>query len=87
MADPTYVDLEVLAEVDGGEYLVVVSKKDLNSLVTFDEELVLRSWDGEKPVLLVAYGEEAVRTAGDTTEDNNLSNLPRLKLSDILDKR
>ncbi len=84
MGATVYVDLEVLAEIDNDDYLISISKKDLNDLVSFNEELVLRNWDGEKPVLLGTYGEDAVRTEGDANEGNNLSNLPRLKISDIL---
>ena len=78
MGDVLYVDLEVLATVDENDFLVRVSKKDLNGLVSFDEDLVLRHWDGAQPVTLVAYGSDSVRTEGDTTKDNNLSELPEL---------
>lgn len=78
MGEAVYVDLEVLASIEDDDYLVRVSKKDLNSLVTFDENLVLRHWDGEKPVSLVAYGSDSVRTEGDANEENNLNNLPDL---------
>jgi len=78
MGDVLYVDLEVLATVDEDDFLIRVSKKDLNGLVTFDEDLVLRHWDGKKPVTLVAYGSNSVRTESDATEDNNLSELPEL---------
>ena len=53
-------------------------KKDLNSLVIFNEDLVLRYWDGKKPVSLVACGVNSIRTERDATEDNNLSSLPNL---------
>lgn len=78
MSETVYVDLEVVAEFGSDDYLVRVSKADLNSLVNFDSNLVLRHWDGEKPVLLLAYGSDAVRTEGDASEGNNLSNLPRV---------
>jgi Pyruvate/2-oxoacid:ferredoxin oxidoreductase gamma subunit len=78
MGEAVYVDLEVLASIEDDDYLVRVSKKDLNALVTFDEYLVLRHWDGEKPVSLVAYGSDSVRTEGDANEENNLANLPEL---------
>ena len=78
MGDVLYVDLEVLATVDEDDFLIRVSKKDLNGLVSFDEDLVLRHWDGERPVSLVAYGSDSVRTEGDATSDNNLSELPEL---------
>lgn len=77
MSEATYVDLLVLAELGDDDYLVRVSKKDLHSLVTFDDSLVLRHWDGEKPVLLEAYGVDAVRTKEDAKEGNNLTELPK----------
>lgn len=73
-----YVDFEVMAEVDNEHYLVKISKEDLNTLVNFDSSLVIRHWDGEKPVLLLTYGNNSIRTQGDTSEENNLSNLPRI---------
>lgn len=87
MGEALYVDLEVLATVDEDDYLVRISKKDLNELVSFNEDLVLRHWDGEKPVSLVAYGSDSVRTKGDATKFNNLSNLPQLAdTAGIIDK-
>jgi hypothetical protein len=84
MDDAAYVDLQILAEVDNDDYLIVMSKKDLNSLISFNEELVVRHWNGEKPVLLETYGEDAVRTEEDEIEGNNLSTLPRVKSSDMI---
>lgn len=78
MGDVLYVDLEVLATIEEDDFLIRVSKKDLNGLVSFDEDLVLRHWDGERPVTLVAYGSDSVRTESDATKDNNLSELPEL---------
>ena len=78
MGDVLYVDLEVLATVDEDDFLIRVSKKDLNGLVSFDEDLVLRHWNGTRPVILVAYGSNSVRTESDATKDNNLSELPDL---------
>ena len=49
MGEEVYVDLEVLADI-GDEYLVRIGKDVLNSLVTFDEALTVRHWDGDKPV-------------------------------------
>ena len=87
MGDVLYVDLEVLATVDEDDFLIRVSKKDLNGLVTFDEDLVLRHWDGNQPVTLVAYGSNSVRTESDATEGNNLSELPNLAgTADIITK-
>lgn len=87
MGETLYVDLEVLANVDEEDYLVRISKKDLNGLVSFSEDLVLRHWDGDKPVSLVAYGKNSVRTKGDATEFNNLSNLPSLVgVTEIINK-
>ncbi len=83
--EEVYVDLEVFAEVDDDSYLATISKRDLNSLVSFDERLVIRHWDGDKPVRLGAYGENAVRTESDANEDNNLDNLSRLTLPELLD--
>jgi len=73
-----YVDLELLAEVADDDYLIRISKADLNTLVTFNEELSIRHWDGKHPVSLEGYGESAVRTKEDTTESNNLSQLPKV---------
>jgi hypothetical protein len=78
MGEVLYVDLEVLASVEENDYLIRVSKKDLNGLVSFNEDLVLRHWDGTKPVSLVAYGSDSVRTEGDANDFNNLSELPKL---------
>ncbi len=78
MGDTTYMDLEILAEMADDDYLIRISKANLNALVTFSEELTVRHWDGEKPVLLEAYGEYAVRTREDADEDNNLSELPKI---------
>ena len=77
MDEHTYVDLEVLASVNEDDYLVRISKKDFNRLVDFDENLIIRHWDGEQPVSLEAYGTDAIRTDGDTTKDNNLSPFKR----------
>lgn len=78
MGEVLYVDLEVLASVEETDLLIRISKKDLNGLVSFDENLVLRHWDGNKPVSLVAYGSDSVRTESDANESNNLSELPNL---------
>lgn len=83
MSEEVYVDLEFLGQVDEDDYLVKVNKADLHTLVVFDKNLVVRHWDGEKPVLLQSYGDDAVRTVEDASEGNNLANLPRLRLSDI----
>jgi hypothetical protein len=77
MGEDIYIDLEVLATI-GNDYLIRVSKPDLNTLVSFAEELVVRHWDGTKPVVLEAYGAFAVRTREDASEENNLANLPSL---------
>jgi hypothetical protein len=78
MGDNTYVDLQVLAEIDNDEYLVRISKADLNALVAFDDRLVVRHWDGNKPLMLETYGKSTVRTQGDADKSNNLVQLPRL---------
>jgi len=87
MGEETYIDLEVLAELEDSDYLVRISKEDLNSLVDFNKRLVVRHWDGDKPVLLHSYGSQAVRTEADASEGNNLTNLPRLRLRDIFLER
>jgi len=74
-----YIDTQVLAQIGDDDYLVVISKEDLARLVSFHSDLVVRHWDGEKPVILVPYGESAVRTVEDSEEANNLAELPRLK--------
>lgn len=83
MGEEEYIDLEVLAEMDD-EYLVRVGKDVLNALVTFDESLLVRHWDGEKPVVLEAYGETAVRTRDDAISTNNLANLPNVDVDELL---
>ena len=83
MGEEEYIDLEVLAEMDD-EYLVRVGKDVLNALVTFDESLLVRHWDGEKPVVLEAYGETAVRTRDDAISTNNLANLPKVDVDELL---
>jgi hypothetical protein len=74
----TYADLEILAEVADDDYLIRISKADLNTLVTFSKELNIRHWDGKQPTKLEAYSETAVRTRGDTKSYNNLSKLPKV---------
>ncbi len=84
----SYADLEILAEVADDDYLIRISKADLNTLVTFSDELTIRNWDGEQPVLLEGYGKDAVRTREDATSSNNLSKLPRVgehRLAGLLD--
>jgi hypothetical protein len=82
MGEEVYADLEVLATVED-DYLVRISKSDLNTLVSFAEELVVRHWDGTHPVLLEAYGEGAVRTKEDASEENNLTDLPSVSEDDL----
>ena len=80
----TFIDLEVLGEVTGEDsYLLVVSKEDLRQLVTFSPNLVLRSWDGNKPVVLEPYGDSTVRTSEDASEVNNLAGLPNISRRSI----
>jgi len=83
MGEEIYVDLEILASMDD-EYLVRVSKDSLNTLVMFDDRLLVRHWDGEKPVLLEPYGETAVRTREDASRENNLEALPEVDIETIL---
>ena len=78
MAEETYVDLTILARADENRYLVFIDKKDLNTLVKFNEGLVVRHWDGDKPVVLEPYGDVAVRTREDASAENNLESLPSL---------
>ena len=82
MGEEVYVDLDILATV-GEEYLVRIGKSDLNTLVTFADELVLRHWDGSRPVVLEPYGDSAVRTKEDASEENNLANLPNVSENDL----
>ena len=77
-----YIDLQILARVDD-EYLVLVSRDALNDLVTFDEQLTIRHWDGEKPVVLEPYGETAVSTEDDDSDVNNLSKLPEITFEQL----
>ena len=79
-----FVDLDILADVVGEDsYLVVVSKEDLRQLVDFSPGLVLRSWNGKKPVVLEPYGDSAVRTSEDASEANNLEGLPNISRKSI----
>lgn len=78
-----YVDLEVLANL-GDEYLIRVGKDTLNSLVTYDEALTVRHWDGEKPVVLEPYGKTAVRTREDASSTNNLATLLEIDVDELL---
>jgi len=77
----TFIDIEVLADT-GNDFVVLVDKTVLNQLSQVPG-FELRHWDGERPVSLVAYGKESVRTLGDDSEVNNLSELPRVKESDL----
>jgi hypothetical protein len=83
-----FIDLDFLAEVtEEDSYLVVIPKKDLRQLVDFWPALVVRSWNGEKPVALEPYGDSAVRTSEDASETNNLVGLPNIsqkRISSIL---
>ncbi len=83
MGVETYIDLEVLANL-GDEYLVRVGKDALNSLVTYDEALTVRHWDGNKPVVLEPYGKTAVRTREDASSTNNLTTLPDVDVDELL---
>ena len=84
MGEETYVDLGIRATVENEDYLVVISKEDLNTLVTFSEDLVIRHWDGTNAVVLESYGDSAVRTREDASDANNLAGLPKLS-SEALD--
>ena len=66
------------------EYLVRVSKDNLNSLVAFDEALTVRHWDGNKPVVLEPYGDTAVRTREDASSENNLAELVNVDADELL---
>lgn len=83
MSEEIYIDLEILASMDD-EYLVRVGKDSLNTLVMFDDKLVVRHWDGEKPVLLEPYGETAVRSKDDDSSTNNLEDLPEVDAGKVL---
>lgn len=83
MGKDVFVDLEVLAE-DQEDYLVLISKADLNSLVKFSEDLTLRHWDGESALVLESYGKVGVRTREDASTQNNLENLPNVDVDELL---
>lgn len=80
----TYVDLDIVAEITNEDaYLVVVPKVDFRRLVSFSPDLVVRTWDGDKPVVLKAYGESAIRTSEDGSAGNNLVNLPNVSMRQV----
>jgi len=83
MGKEIFLDLEVLADM-GDEYLVRISKKELNSLVTGNADLTVRHWDGNSPVVLEPYGETAVRTRDDARSTNNLASLPDVDVDELL---
>ncbi len=76
------IDLEVLTKV-GNEYLVLISKVELHSLVTDVEKLTVRHCGGKKPTVLEPYGDSAVRTQEDASDSNNLENLPKISLEGL----
>ena len=82
MGEKTFVDLDILANM-GTNYLVSISKAELRSLVSFNDSLSIRHWDGEKPLVLESYGETAVRTVDDESDENNLTNLPDVDLDAV----
>ena len=82
MGEKTFVDLDILADM-GTNYLVSISKAELRSLVSFNDSLSIRHWDGEKPLVLESYGETAVRTTDDESKENNLTNLPNVNIADL----
>jgi hypothetical protein len=82
MVKEIFVDLEILAGADD-DYLVRISKDCLNTLVSFDEALTVRHWDGEKPVVLEPYGNDAVRTREDASSKNNLTELPDVDVDEL----
>lgn len=75
----TYVDLEILGHKENGTFVISIEKEGLAQLVGFSDQLVIRHWDGKKPIVLETYGESAVRTREDGSESNNLTNLPRIE--------
>ena len=83
MGEEVYIDLGIRATVEDEDYLVVISKADLNTLVTFSEDLVVRHWDGTNAVVLESYGDSAVRTKEDASSTNNLAGLPRISDTDL----
>lgn len=83
MNEEIYIDLDIRATVDDKDYLVVISKADLNTLVTFSKDLVVRHWDGTNAIVLESYGDSAVRTKEDASRTNNLADLPRLSDKDL----
>ena len=79
-----YIDLDIVAEINNEDaYLVVFPKSDFNRLVSFSPDLSIRTWDGEKPVILETYGENAIRTNEDGSTDNNLVNLPDVSMDQV----
>jgi len=79
-----YVDLDIVAEISNEDaYLVVFPKSDFNQLVSFSRDLAIRTWDGEKPVILKTYGENAIRTSEDSSANNNLVNLPNVSMRQV----
>jgi hypothetical protein len=85
MNEPNYIDIDIVAAIeedDYDDYLVLIPKKELNRLISLSN-VVVRHWDGMKPVLLRPYGEDAVRTAEDASADNNLDSLPRVTEKDL----
>jgi hypothetical protein len=82
MGEKTFIDLDILADM-GTSYLVSISKAELRSLVSFNDSLSIRHWDGEKPLVLESYGETAIRTVDDESSENNLTNLPDAYIDDL----
>ena len=81
MYENTYIDFQIVADA-GDEFVVLLEKDLLNKLVKIPG-LKIRHWDGEKPVSLVAYGDTSVRTLGDDSEENNLTELPHVNSTDF----
>jgi len=75
----TYIDLKILGNYEEDAFIISIDKEELARLVGFSAQLVIRHWDGEKPLVLETYGEDAVRTREDGSVANNLVNLPSIK--------
>lgn len=76
----TYIDIQIVGKTGEGDYVAILPKEELARLVNFSEELVIRNWDGERPVPLERYGDDAVRSQEDASVENNLENLPTVKV-------
>ena len=47
-----YIDLELFDHTVDGELVVSISAEDLEALIDFHPNLVIRNWDGRRPTVL-----------------------------------